>query len=117
VRITHPRTDGVRRHPERAPVREIDEQTELGELYVDSLMRSQRRLALVTCAGVAVLLGGTALVGAYAASYVRARVLGIAVPWLVLGLLVYPVLIGLGWWAVRSAERTERAFLELLRRR
>ena len=117
VRITHPRTDGVRRHPERPPVREIDEQTQLGEVYVESLIRSQRRLAVVTCVGVTVLLVGTALLGAYAASFVRARVLGIALPWLVLGLLVYPALILLGWWAVRSAERTERAFVELLRRR
>jgi len=44
-------------------------------------------------------------------------VLGVPLPWLVLGLLIYPALIALGWYAVRSAERTERDFLELVRRR
>ena len=116
VRITHPRTDGVRRHPERPPVREIDEQTHLGELYMSSLIRSQRRLALTVCAAIAVLLGGIALVGAYSKDFVAARLLGIPVPWLVLGLFVYPALIGLGWYTVRSAERTERDFLDLVRR-
>jgi hypothetical protein len=117
VRITHQRTDAVRRAPHRPPVREIDEQTGLGDVYMLSLIRSQRRLALTVCSSVAVLLIGTALVGAYADRYVAARVLGIPVPWLVLGLLVYPLLIALGWYTVRSAERTERDFLDLVRRR
>jgi hypothetical protein len=117
VRITHPRTDAVRRVPHRAPVREIDEQTHLGEVYMSSLIRSQRRLGMAVCAAVALLLGGTALVGAYAPRFVAFRVLGVPMPWLVLGLLVYPALIALGWFTVRSAERTERDFLELVRRR
>jgi hypothetical protein len=35
----------------------------------------------------------------------------------VLGVLIYPALILLGWYTVRSAERNERAFTELVRRR
>jgi hypothetical protein len=117
VRVTHPRTDAVRRAPLRPPAREIDEQTRLGDLYMLSLIRSQRRLAITVCIGIALLLVGTALLGAYAHSFVAFRVLGVPLPWLVLGLLVYPALIGLGWYTVRSAERTERDFLELVRRR
>jgi hypothetical protein len=98
-------------------VREIDEQTGLGDVYMSSLIRSQRRLALIVCAAITLLLAGTALVGAYSASFVAVRVFGIPLPWLVLGLLIYPALIALGWFTVRSAERTERDFLELVRRR
>ena len=41
------------------------------------------------------------------------ELLGIPLPWLALGLLVYPALIGAGWWYVRQAERTEARFAEL----
>jgi hypothetical protein len=116
IRITHPRTDAVRRGPQRPPSREIDEQTHLGDVYMSSLIGSQRRLALTVCAAIGLLLGGTALVGAYSKTFFAIRLLGIPLPWLVLGLLVYPALIGLGWYTVRSAERTERAFLDLVRR-
>jgi hypothetical protein len=117
VRITHQRTDAVRRAPHRPPAREIDEQTRLGDVYMLSLIRSQRRLAVTVCTGIALLLVGTALVGAFVPGFATVRVFGVPLPWLVLGLLVYPALIGLGWYNVRSAERTERTFLELVRRR
>jgi hypothetical protein len=117
VRVTHPRTEAVRRAPIRPPAREIDEQTRLGDVYMLSLIRSQRRLAVTVCTGIAVLLVGSALLGALAPALVRVRILGIPLPWLALGLLVYPALIALGWYTVHSAERTERSFLDLVRRR
>lgn len=117
VRITHPRTDAARRVPARPVIREIDEQTQLGEVYMSSLVRSQRRLAMLVCALTAGLLGGIALVGALVPGFARLRVFGIAGPWLVLGVLVYPVMIGLAGYAVRLAERNERAFTELVERR
>lgn len=117
VRITHPRTEAVRRGPHRPVVREIEEQTELGDVYMSSLIRSQLRLALLVCAAVTALLAGTALLAAYWDPFVAARFLGLPLPWLVLGLGIYPPLIALGWWTVRTAERNERAFLNLVRRR
>jgi hypothetical protein len=117
VRIVHPRTDAVRRASRRPPVREIEEQTQLGDVYMWSLIRSQRRLALIVCATMALLLVGTALLGALAPRFGELRGLGVPLPWLVLGLLVYPALIAIGWYAVRSAERNERHFLVLVRRR
>ena len=117
VRVTHPRTDAARRAPHRPAAREIHEQTRLGDVYMSSLIRSQRRLAITVCAAIAVLLVGTALAGALWSDYLHHRLFGIPLPWLVLGLLVYPLLIGLGWYTVRSAERTERDFLDLVRRR
>jgi hypothetical protein len=117
VRIVHPRTDAVRRASHRPPVREIEEQTRLGDVYMSSLIRSQRRLALIVCATIALLLVGTALLGALAPRFGELRALGVPLPWIVLGLLVYPAMIMIGWYTVRSAERNERAFLALVRRR
>ena len=117
VRVTHPRTVAPRRAPHRPPTTEIDEQTELGAVYMTALIRSQRRLAVIVCAAVTVLLAGTALAGAVALRFGHVRMLGIALPWLVLGVFVYPVLIAFGWYFVRHAERNERAFTDLVRRR
>lgn len=64
VRIAHPRTDAARRVPARPPSREIDEQTAIGELYMDSLIRSQRNLALGVCVTVFALLMGIASIAA-----------------------------------------------------
>ena len=41
-------------------------------------------------------------------------VAGVPLGWLLLGVLVYPALVGLGWVYVRRAERNERDFAELL---
>lgn len=117
VRITHPRTEAARRGAARPPAREIDEQTALGEVYMRSLIRSQRRLAVTVCGGVGVLLVGIAMAGALAPRFAMVRVLGIPLPWLLLGVLIYPALIVLAAYAVRQAERNEQAFTELVRKR
>jgi hypothetical protein len=117
VRITHPRTEAVRRVPTRPTSHEIDEQTQVGAVYMDSLIRSQRRLAVMVCLTIAVLLVGTALVGALVPRYAQLHLLGVPLPWLVLGALVYPVLIALAAYTVRKAERNEHAFTELARPR
>jgi hypothetical protein len=39
-------------------------------------------------------------------------ILGLRVPWLVLGILVYPFLLGLGWWFTSTAERVEQDFAD-----
>ncbi len=39
-------------------------------------------------------------------------IFGLRLPWLVLGILVYPFLCGLGWWFTRTAERVEQDFAD-----
>lgn len=113
-RVTHPRTGGVRVPERQHYAHEIDEQTRLGEVYVTALLRTQRRHALATCAGAAVLLLVFAVVAPALAGY---RVVGLPVPWVALGVLSYPLLIGLAWLTVRSAERVERDFIDVVRDR
>ena len=113
IRITHPRTDAARRAPIRPVSREIGEQTPVGEVYMSSLIRSQRRLGVIVCALVAVCLGGVALLGAFAPDLARVRMFGMPLPWLVLGIVIYPVLIVVAIYTVHQAERNERDFSEL----
>jgi hypothetical protein len=44
------------------------------------------------------------------------EVLGMPLAWGLLGFLVYPVLVAIGWWYVRAAERNERAFTDVVER-
>lgn len=117
VRITHQRTQAARRAPARPVLREIDEQTRLGEVYMSSLIRSQRRLAAWVCGLIFVVLVGTAVLGAVAPGLSDVRLLGVPLPWVILGVLVYPCLIALAAFTIRQAERNEREFTELIRRR
>ncbi len=117
VRVTHPRMDEVRRQQHRAVTREIDEQTDLGEVYVRALVRSQLRLAVLICLIATVLLAGLAVVFGLSPGLGARQLLGIPLAWLVLGVLIYPALIALAVYAVRRAEGNEAAFIALVRRR
>jgi hypothetical protein len=114
VRVTSPRMGAPRRGPVRPIAREIGEQTELGEVYLDALIRAQRRLAARVCATAAVVLGGLPLLFALFPWSGSVSLLGVPAAWVLLGVLVYPFLIGLGWWAVVVAERNEAEFAALV---
>jgi hypothetical protein len=116
VRIESPRRSGVRAATRPAVSREIDEQTHVGEVYMRALLRTQLRLALGICLIFAVLLGGLPLLFALQPTVSDVHVLGLPLPWLVLGVLVYPVLIAGAWFYVRTAERNEQDFVELVER-
>ena len=116
VPVTSPRTAAVRRPPGRSALRALDEQDLVGELLVRSLVRAQLLLALRLLTVLAVLLGGLPLLFALAPATRGAQVLGLPLPWLVLGVLVYPGLVLGGWVYLRLAERNERDFIDLVDR-
>ena len=116
VVVTSPRTAAVRRPPGRAALRALDEQDLVGELLVRSLVRAQLLLALRLLTVLAVLLGGLPLLFAVVPTTRDLVVLGLPLPWLVLGVLVYPALVVGGAVHLRLAERHERDFVELVER-
>lgn len=116
VVVTHPRTRAARPGRRDAAVRDVREQTALGEVYVKALMRSQLRLGLLVCGSACLLLGSLPLLFALAPALHRVTVAGVGLPWLVLGLPVYVLLAAAGFFYVRRAERNERDFAEHVRR-
>lgn len=114
VVVTSPRMRGGRAHARYPVVREIDEQTELGEVYMQSLVRTQLRLGLLAGGVMFVLLAGLPAVFAAFPALGQVRLFGIPLPWLILGVLVYPLLLAGGWAYVRQAERNERDFAEFV---
>lgn len=113
--VTSPRTMAPR-HPRYPVTREIDEQTRLGEVYMRSLVRTQFRLALFVCTVLGCVVVGLPLMFLLMPELRAVHVLGIPLPWAVLGGLIYPAFVIGAWLYVRQAERNERHFAELVDR-
>ena len=96
--------------------REIDEQTRLGQVYMQSLIQSQLRLTLVVIGGVVLVLGSIPLLFWLVPPIRTLSVLGLPLPWMILGVLVYPVVYVAARIYVRNAERIEAEFTEFVGR-
>jgi hypothetical protein len=115
VRIVSPRRTATR--PSKPAVsHEIGEQTVVGEVYMASLVRTQLRLAIGVLLIFAVLIGGLPLLLAMEPGLSDVHLLGLPLPWLLLAVIVYPLLIAGGFFYVRRAERNEVDFAEIVER-
>lgn len=114
VRVTSPRMTATARAPVRTVSREIDEQTGVGEVYLRSLLRAQLRLGLSVIAVLALALGTLPLVFAVIPRLGTVRLFTVPLPWLLVGVSVYPLLFGVAWWHVIAAERAERDFAAIV---
>lgn len=106
---------------ERAPrpdaaAREIEEQTPVGEVLVRGLIRTQLALAVRVSLLVGALFGVQPVLFTVFPRAARVEVLGLPLPWLLLGVLAYPVVFGVAWAYVRAAERNEQHFTDLVNR-
>jgi hypothetical protein len=110
VRVTGP----PRRKGARPRTGDIDEETPLGGVYLSSLLREQLWLGLRIVALLTVAVGSLPLVFHLLPGLTDVQLLGMPLPWLLLGIVVYPVLVLLGWRYVRRAERNERDFADLM---
>ena len=117
VRVTSPRTTSGRRREPPTATHEIDAQSQVGEIYLRSLLRAQLRLGVTVILILAVFAGGLPLLFWLAPGWMAVELLGMPLAWCLLGFLVYPMLVAIGWWYVRAAERNERAFTDVVQRR
>jgi len=117
VRVTSPRRDARRRGERRPPAQELTEQTGLGEVYLSALLRAQLRLALAVLLVAAAVLGGLPLLFLTVPAVRDAHLGPVPLPWLVVGVLLYPLIVLAARAYVRGAERIEREFADLMRGR
>ena len=117
VRVTSPRTaTPVRRRMPTTAGAEIDAQSEIGEIYLRSLLRAQLRVAAGVLLLLALTVGALPLLFVLAPGLFARHVFGMPLTWAVLGFAVYPWVVTLAWLHVRSAERNERAFTQVVER-
>jgi hypothetical protein len=94
--------------------RDLDEQTELGDVYLDGLMRAQLRLSLAVIALTVVGLAALPITLTLVPATRSITVVGLPFPWLVLGIAVYPAAWFLARWYTRQAERIEQDFADVV---
>ena len=92
---------------------EVQEQTQVGEAMVRALVRAQLGLALRVAAVVVLTAFAVPLLFIAFPALGDARVLGVRLSWLVLGVVAYPALYLAGRIYIRLAERTEQEFVDL----
>jgi hypothetical protein len=112
------RVTGPPRRP-RSPLPradDLDAETQIASLYLGSLLRTQLGLAVRILTALAVCVGGLPLLFHLAPGLTAVEVLGLPLAWLLLGVVVYPFLVLLGWRYVRRAEAIEADFAALLAR-
>ena len=109
VRVTAPRS-AVRPAKE---TREAAQDSEVGQVFVRSLIRSQLRLALVVAGGFLVILGAFPLLLTAVPGLAETRVAGVPFAWLLLGAGIYPVIGLSAWLYIRTAARNEARYRDL----
>ena len=109
VRVTAPRSAAL---PPRDS-REAAQDSEVGQVFVRSLIRSQLRLALVVAGGFLLILGAFPLLLAVVPELTETRVAGIPFDWILLGAGIYPLIGVSAWLYVRTATRNEARYRDL----
>lgn len=93
---------------------ELEEQTSIGEVLVRNLVRVQLRIILLLTAALAIVLFGLPLLLWTVPAVADATAFGIPLAWLLLGVVIYPFLLLIGYLYVRAAERHERDFIRMV---
>ena len=93
-------------------IKEVQEGTAVGDLLRRDLIRSQLKVTLRFAALTVLMLGVLPALFVLAPEVARVQLLGVRLPWLLLGVLVYPFLIAVAWRYTRVADRVEQNFAD-----
>lgn len=92
---------------------ELEDQTSVGEVLVRQLVRVQLILSIRLMLLTVVVLSGIPLL-LLMPSMGTINILGLRLPWLLLGFAVYPFFVAVAWSYNRSADRNERDFADMV---
>lgn len=95
-------------------INELEQQTSIGEVLVRNLIRAQLRAAAGLGALVLLLFASVPLIGVLVPAFSAATFVGVPLPWLVLGVLPFPLFFVVGTIFNRLAERNERDFVHMV---
>jgi hypothetical protein len=93
---------------------ELEEQTSVGEALVRNLVRAQLKMALWLALLTAVIFGSLPLAFYLSPRFANMSVFGVRLPWLILGVLPFPILFAIGLLYNRLAERHEKDFVNMV---
>lgn len=93
---------------------ELEEQSSVGALLVDDLVKRQLRAGLILAGIVIVLLGALPIAFYTAPGFAGQRVVGVPLAWFLLAVLPFPLLLLAALAHNRLAERNERDFVDMI---
>jgi hypothetical protein len=119
VRVTAPRSLAPRGTAltaarSAAATREAAEESDAGQVFVRSLIRSQLRLALVVTGGFLLILLAFALMLGLVPGLAESTIAGLPFNWVLLGAGIYPVIGLSAWLYIRTASRNEARYRDLV---
>lgn len=93
---------------------DLEEQTSVGEALIRNLVRAQLRTSLLLAALTLAVFGALPLLFWSLPEFASARLFGVGVGWILLGVLPFPFLLFVGFLSERRAERHERDFVHMV---
>ena len=96
-----------------AASQEAAEESDAGQLFVRSLIRSQLRLGLVVALGFLLIMLAFPLVLGLVPGLAHSTIAGLPFDWVLLGAGIYPVIGLSAWLYVRTAARNEARYRDL----
>lgn len=93
---------------------EVQEQTQVGDVLVRGLVRAQLGLALRLMAVVVGTAAALPMINSLFPQLGALTVFGIRLNWLILAVLAYPLIYGVGRLYIRLAEQGERDFVRVV---
>jgi hypothetical protein len=93
---------------------ELEEQTSYGEELVRQLIGTQFRTGLRLWGTAVAVLASLPALFYFVSPLNEYTLAGVRLPWLLLGILPYPLLFSIGYWYNVRTERNEREFVEMV---
>jgi hypothetical protein len=101
------------RPPVRPPRDELADATALGDLYLRRLIRAQLSVSVLALVTFGALLGGLPLMLLLLPGLGDVDVLGVPLPLALVGVPMFPFLLGLGWLYQHRADALDATFGDL----
>jgi hypothetical protein len=96
-----------------ADARDAAQESDAGQVFIRSLIRSQLRLALVVAGGFLLILLAFPLMLGLVPGLAHSTIAGLPFDWVLLGAGIYPVIGLSAWLYVRTAARNEARYRDL----
>lgn len=97
-----------------ADLREAAEESDAGQVFVRSLIRSKLRLGVVVAAGFLLILVAFPLMLGLVPGLAESTIMGLPFDWVLLGAGIYPVVGLSAWLYIRTASRNESRYRDLV---
>ncbi|CAI3795304.1 hypothetical protein [Pseudarthrobacter sp. MM222] len=96
-----------------ADARDAAQESDAGQVFIRSLIRSQLRLGLVVAGGFLLILLAFPLMLGLVPGLAHSTIAGLPFDWVLLGAGIYPVIGLSAWLYVRTAARNEARYRDL----